>query len=49
MVFDPSTPNGRMFADYREKVYMIVSQAQVPVAVLAKAILRERRGSRTGY
>lgn len=39
MVFDPSTPNRRVFVEYQKKVYMIVSQDQVPVAVLAKAIL----------
>jgi hypothetical protein len=40
MVFDPSTPNRRVFVEYRRKVYMIVSQDQVPLAVLAQAILR---------
>jgi hypothetical protein len=39
MVFDPKTPNRRVFVKYKEKVYMIVSQDQVPLAVLAKAIL----------
>ena len=38
MVFDPSTPNRRVFVEYRKKVYMIVSQDQVPIAVLAKSI-----------
>jgi hypothetical protein len=39
MVFDPSTPNRRVFVEHRRKVYMIVSQDQVPLAVLAHAIL----------
>ena len=39
MVFDPKTPNRRVFVKYKEKVYMLVSQDQVPPAVLAKAIL----------
>ena len=39
MVFDPSTPNRRVFVEHRRKVYMIVSQDQVPLAVLAQAIL----------
>ena len=39
MVFDPATPNRRVFVEYRKKVYMIVSQDQVPVSVLARAIL----------
>ena len=41
MVFDPKTPNRRVFLPYRKKVYMIVSQDRVPLAVLAKAVLRE--------
>jgi hypothetical protein len=40
MVFDPSTPNRRVFVEYRRKVYMIVSQDQVPLAVLAQATLQ---------
>jgi hypothetical protein len=39
MVFDPKVPNRRVFVDYKGKVYMIVSQDQVPPTVLAKAIL----------
>jgi hypothetical protein len=39
MVFDPSTPNRRVFLEYRKAVYMIVSQDQVPLPVLAEAIL----------
>jgi len=40
MVFDPKTPNRRVFVAYRGKVYMIVSQDRVPVGMLAKAIIR---------
>ncbi len=40
MVFDPATPNRRVFVKHRGKVYMIVSQDHVPVAVLAKAIVQ---------
>ncbi len=40
MVFDPKTPNRRVFVKYRGKVYMIVSQDQVPLAVLAKAVVQ---------
>jgi hypothetical protein len=43
MVFDPKTPNRRVFVEYRGKVYMIVSQDQVPLAVLAKAIVQPHR------
>ena len=39
MVFDPKTPNRRVFVEHLGKVYMIVSQDQVPPAVLAQAIL----------
>ena len=39
MVFDPKTPNRRVFVEHSGKVYMIVSQDQVPPAVLAQAIL----------
>jgi hypothetical protein len=39
MVFDPKTPNRRVFVKHLGKVYMIVSQDQVPAAVLAQAIL----------
>ena len=45
MVFDPATPNRRVFVKHGGKVYMIVSQDNVPVAVLAKAIVQETRGS----
>ena len=46
MVFDPATPNRRVFVEHGGKVYMIVSQDRVPVAVLAKAIVKQTRGSR---
>jgi len=39
MVFDPKTPNRRVFVEYKKKVYMIVSQDRVPVAILAKALI----------
>jgi len=41
MVFDPSTPNRRVFVTFQKKVYMIVSQDAVPVAVLAKAVIQK--------
>ena len=41
MVFDPKTPNRRVFVEYKDKVYMIVSQDQVPLAVLAKAVVQQ--------
>jgi hypothetical protein len=39
MVFDPKTPNRRVFVEYKGNVYMIVSQDRVPLAVLAKAVI----------
>ena len=39
MVFNPETRTRRVFLEYGGQVYMIVSPEQVPVAVLAKAIL----------
>ena len=39
MVFDPKTPNRRVFVEYKKKVYMIVSQDAIPVAILAKALI----------
>jgi len=39
MVFDPKTPNRRVFVEYRKKVYMIVSADTVPLAALAKAVI----------
>jgi hypothetical protein len=42
MVFDPSTPNRRVFVEHEGKVYMIVSQDRVPLAVLAKAVIQSR-------
>jgi hypothetical protein len=49
MVFDPATPNRRVFVEHGGKVYMIVSQDRVPVAVLAKAIVEENRGSHEAH
>jgi hypothetical protein len=46
MVFDPSTPNRRVFLEYRRAVYMIVSQDRVPLDVLAKAILERSEPGR---
>lgn len=40
MVFDPKKPNRRVFVEYQGSVYMIVSKDTVPIAVLAKALLR---------
>jgi hypothetical protein len=40
MVFDPKIPNRRVFVEYKGKVYMIVSQDQVPLPVLAKAVIQ---------
>jgi len=40
MVFDPKTPNRRVFVEYKGKVYMIVSQDRVPLPVLAKAVVQ---------
>jgi hypothetical protein len=40
MVFDPKTPNRRVFVESKGKVYMIVSQDQVPLSVLAKAVIQ---------
>jgi hypothetical protein len=40
MVFDPKTPNRRVFVEHRGKVYMIVSQDLVPLTVLAKAVVQ---------
>ena len=40
MVFDPSTPNRRIFVEYGGKVYMIVSQDRVPLPVLAEAVIQ---------
>ncbi|HEX9893939.1 MAG TPA: hypothetical protein VGA78_08435 [Gemmatimonadales bacterium] len=41
MVFDPKTPNRRLFVEFQKKIYMIVSQDQIPLAVLAKAIIQK--------
>ena len=45
MVSDPATSTRRVFVEYGEKVYMIVSHDRVPVAVLAAAILGGTRDS----
>ena len=39
MVFDPATQTRRVFVQYAGKVYMIVSNDRVPLAVLAQGIL----------
>jgi len=39
MVFDPKTPNRRVFVEHNKKVYMIVSGDTVPLPALAKAVL----------
>jgi hypothetical protein len=41
MVFDPKTPNRRVFVEYKGRVYMIVSQGQVPLPVLSKAVVQQ--------
>jgi hypothetical protein len=41
MVFDPKIPNRRLFVAYKKKVYMIVSQDQIPLATLAKAVIKQ--------
>jgi len=41
MVFDPKTPNRRLFVEYKKKVYMIVSQDEIPLAILAKAVIHQ--------
>jgi hypothetical protein len=40
MVFDPKTPNRRVFVEYQKRVYMIVSQDQVSLEALAQSIRR---------
>jgi hypothetical protein len=40
MVFDPKTPNRRIFVEHQKKVYMLVSQDQIPLSVLAQAVLK---------
>ena len=42
MVFDWKIPNRRVFVQHQGKVYMIVSQDHVPLAVLAKAIVQQQ-------
>lgn len=41
MVFDPKIPNRRLFVASQKKVYMIVSQDQIPLAILAKAVIQQ--------
>ena len=41
MVYDPETPNRRIFVEYQGRIYTIVSQEQIPLEVLAKAIIQE--------
>lgn len=41
MVFDPKTPNRRLFVEHQKKVYMIVSQDRIPLGVLAKAVIQQ--------
>lgn len=41
MVFDPKTPNRRIFVEYKGNVYMIVSSDTVPLPALAKAVIRK--------
>jgi len=41
MVFDPKIPNRRLFVAYKKKVYMIVSQDQIPLTTLAKAVIKQ--------
>jgi hypothetical protein len=38
MVYDPSTPDRRVFVEYRKKVCVIVSEDRLPVTILAKAV-----------
>lgn len=38
MVFDPKTPNRRVFVEFKGKVYMIVSNDTVPLPALARAV-----------
>jgi hypothetical protein len=40
MVFDPKTPNRRLFVEHRKKVYMINSDDRIPMATIAKAVIR---------
>ena len=41
MVFDPKIPNRRLFVEYKKKVYMMVSQDRIPLAILAKAVIQQ--------
>jgi hypothetical protein len=40
MVFDPKTPNRRLFVEYQKQVYMIVSQDKIPVEIIAQAVIQ---------
>ncbi len=40
MVFDPKTPNRRIFVEHQKRVYMINSDDRIPVATIAKAVIR---------
>ena len=40
MVFDPKTPNRRIFIEYKKKVYMIVSGEKIPLATIVKSVLQ---------
>jgi hypothetical protein len=40
MVFDPKTPNRRIFLEYKKKVYMIVSGEKIPLATIVKSVLQ---------
>jgi hypothetical protein len=41
MVFDPKTPNRRLFVEHQKRVYMIVTQDPIAVDVLARAVRRQ--------
>jgi hypothetical protein len=41
MVFDPKTPNRRIFIEYKKKVYMIVSGEKIPLATIVKSVLQQ--------
>jgi len=40
MVFDPKTPNRRIFIEYKKKVYMVVSGEKIPLATIVKSVLQ---------
>ena len=39
MVFDPKTPNRRIFVEYKKKIYMIVSGETITLAKIVKSVL----------